>query len=106
MKDITNVNSIEKIKESEVKYTQPIELKQDKKNNNYNLLIAISNDTLILMKSETEIDKYLIEGEKTNAYLVEGATKDIVDIIHNCYNARERKIPYVFEIDNIYFSFI
>lgn len=69
--------------------------------NDPNLIIALSPDTLILMKSYTEFGKYLIEGDKTNAYLIEGSIEDITEIIHNCLDARETGIEYRCEIDGI-----
>lgn len=59
-------------------------------------IIAISSDTLILMKNRTEMIDYLLEGNDNKALLVEGSISNIFIVIQNCYDARENNTSYSF----------
>ena len=65
------------------------------------ILLAISTDTLIYMKSRTEARKTLISGDDKKAYLIEGSIAPMMKIIDRCFQAREENLPVKFNIDGV-----
>lgn len=68
-------------------------------NTKQTVLVAISTDTLMYMKSRTESGALLINGNDTNAFLIEGEIRPMLKIIDRCFQARQENSPVKFSID-------
>ena len=64
-----------------------------------NTIIAISSDKLVFMKSHTEIELLLLDGNDNDALVIEGRIDQIMKVVVKCYNARDNKISTRIEID-------
>ena len=66
---------------------------------NHNVLIAISTDTLAFLKSKTEIEMLLLDGNDGDALIMEGRIDQIMKMVTACYDARENNKTVKFRID-------